>query len=503
MAAVASPPPAPSARRNYPRVKAAERVRLRAEETGSKDEFEAFCAQTMPTAEDVREDVIEKPPVDAFRHDAQYTAAHISIAPPDPKLELTVRDTRTRPLPPSLTATHAALEQPLRSSDRHGLAPPGHPSDQFYDAAAARVPPQPVPDLTQKLELEFLETIESSWATGQSEKELWGQYAKRAEELLITMPLDRILRVLKAFVLARFRSADLLNRIGSELAREVKSASSTRLCQVFHWIARAGLRDQSLMCLMGNEALFRLSDDFVLDMYVEVMNVHARLDVRNPRLVGAILREMAPFFRELSKDQCTAVIPLTVMSVFSDEARVAYLSRCAELNMGLPVRMTKPDVLRQFRLLEDCLRLDYHPTVLPAPVQLWLQNLKAESEAHDAIVPTPLSDVEQDILRVLEQELDVAVTPILQDSVLTLHLVLGKTVLQVMDAYDDYYVTPAMGGQRLVRAETKLQQRLIWRRGWRLLTLDAEEWKKLTDDIYKKDLLEELLIHGQRSIRPP
>eukprot|EP00439_Symbiodinium_sp_Y106_P061574 s1139_g9.t1 len=136
MAAVASPPPAPSARRNYPRVKAAERVRLRAEETGSKDEFEAFCAQTMPTAEDVREDlrfwwvgdsgpedVIEKPPVDAFRHDAQYTAAHISIAPPDPKLELTVRDTRTRPLPPSLTATHAALEQPLRSSDRHGLAP--------------------------------------------------------------------------------------------------------------------------------------------------------------------------------------------------------------------------------------------------------------------------------------------------------------------------------------------------------------------------------------------
>lgn len=317
------------------------------------------------------------------------------------------------------------------------------------------------------------------------------------------MPLDRILRVLKAFVLARFRSADLLNRIGSELAREVKSASSTRLCQVFHWIARAGLRDQSLMCLMGNEALFRLSDDFVLDMYVEVMNVHARLDVRNPRLVGAILREMAPFFRELSKDQCTAVIPLTVMSVFSDEARVAYLSRCAELNMGLPVRMTKPDVLRQFRLLEDCLRLDYHPTVLPAQVQLWLQNLKAESEAHDAIVPTPLSDVEQDILRVLEQELDVAVTPILQDSVLTLHLVLGKTVLQVMDAYDDYYVTPAMGGQRLVRAETKLLQRLIWRRGWRLLTLDAEEWKKLTDDIYKKDLLEELLIHGQRSIRPP
>ena len=111
------------------------------------------------------------------------------------------------------------------------------------------------------------------------------------------------------------------------------------------------------------------------------MNAHARLDLRHPRLVGAMMREMAPFFRELSKDQCSAVAPLTVMAVFSDDARVQYLSRCAELNMGLPVRMTQPAVLKQFRLLEDCLRLDYHPTNLPGQVQVWLQNLKMESEA--------------------------------------------------------------------------------------------------------------------------
>ena len=42
-----------------------------------------------------------------------------------------------------------------------------------------------------------------------------------------------------------------------------------------------------------------------------------------------------------------------------------------------------------------------------------------------------------------------------------------------MDEYHDYYVTAAMNNeghqrQRLIRAETKLQQRLIWRRGWRL-----------------------------------
>ena len=234
-----------------------------------QDDFEGFCVNTAPTSEEVRENVIEKPATDAFRHDAQYMATHISIAPPESKLDLTVRDTRALPTPASLGAVHSALGHPLRS-DRHGFAPAGHPSDEFYDAAAACAPPQPVPDTTQKLENEFLETIEASWYTGEAEPDLWGQYAKRAEELLITMPLDRILRVLKAFVMAKYRGPDLLNRIAAELAREIKNASSTRLCQVFHWLAKAGIGDQTLMSLMGNEALFRLSDDFVLDMYIEV-----------------------------------------------------------------------------------------------------------------------------------------------------------------------------------------------------------------------------------------
>merc|ERR1719444_741685 len=92
--------------------------------------------------------------------------------------------------------------------------------------------------------------------------------------------------------------------------------------------------------------------------------------------------------------------------------------------------------------------------------------------------------------------MDIAVTPTLQDGVLTLHLVMGKAVLEVLDSYGDYYVTPAMNGQRLLRADTKLRQRLLWRRGWRVLTLE-EEWTKLTDDIYKKDLLEAVLVGGR------
>merc|ERR1712039_884447 len=132
---------------------------------------------------------------------------------------------------------------------------------------------------------------------------------------------------------------------------------------------------------------------------------------RNPRLVATILRDMGPLFTEFGRDQCCALAPLAVMTVLSDQGRVAYLSRCAELGMGLPVRMTKPAQLRQFRLLEDCLRLDYHPTALPHVVQLWLANLKQEADAQDHVEPTPLSPVEEDILRVLREEMDIAVTP--------------------------------------------------------------------------------------------
>jgi len=336
---------------------------------------------------------------------------------------------------------------------------------------------------------------------GQTQAALWEQYAKRGEELLITMPFEKVMRVLKAFVLAKHRGVGIYTHIGGELAKEVKNASSTRLCQALHWLARAGLRDQTLMTLVGNEVLLRLSDDFVLDMYIEVLNVHAKLDIRNPRLVNAILREMGPVFSEFGRDQCCAFAPVTVMSVLSDQARVAYLSRCAELGMGLPVRMTKPSVLRQFRLLEDCLRLDYHPTTLPNVVQLWLSNLKQEADLQDVVEPVPLSPVEEDILRVLREEMDVDVTPLIQDGIFSLHLIMGKTVLEVLDSYNDYYATPAMGGQKLLRADTKLRQRLLWRRGWRLLTLEEEDWTKLTDDLYKKDLLEDLLVNGPRRHR--
>merc|ERR1719401_1399087 len=107
------------------------------------------------------------------------------------------------------------------------------------------------------------------------------------------------------------------------------------------------------------------------------------------------------------------------------------------------------------------------------------------------------------MLRVLREEMDIAVTPSGQDGILTMHLVMGRAVIEVLDAYADYYVTPAIGGQRLLRAETKLRQRLLWRRGWRVLSIDEDEWTKLTDDMYKKDLLEAVLLGGSGSRRLP
>jgi hypothetical protein len=487
-------------RRTYPRRTAADRAaRWGATTAGGDEGFEKFRNRTVPTTDDIKENVFDKSAADPFRHDAQYMASHVCIAPPEEKLELTLKDRRNRPMPSSLRpAALDVLERPLRCLDRSGAGAYG---DEFFDGAAARAPPQPIPAATQKQEDDFVETVETSLRDGLTQAPLWDQYAKRAEELLITMPFEKVMRVLKAFVLAKYRGVGIYTHIGGELAKEVKSASSTRLCQALHWLARAGLRDQTLMTLIGNEVLLRLSDDFVLDMYIEVLNVHAKLDIRNPRLVNAILREMSPVFCEFGRDQCCAVAPVTVTSVLSDQARVAYLSRCAELGMGLPVRMTKPSVLRQFRLLEDCIRLDYHPTTLPNVVQLWLANLKQEADTQDVIEPVPLSPVEEDISRILQEEMDVAVTPLIQDGIFSLHLVMGKTVLEVLDSYSDYYATPAMGGQKLLRAETKLRQKLLWRRGWRLLTLEEEDWTKLNDDIYKKDLLEDLLVNGPRRHR--
>merc|ERR1712224_20250 len=87
-------------------------------------------------------------------------------------------------------------------------------------------------------------------------------------------------------------------------------------------------------------------------------------------------------------------------------------------------------------------RLDYHPTTLPPVVQVWLANLKTEADAQDIVEPTPLSAVESDMYRILREEMDIAVDPIVQDGIFTLHLVMGKVAFEALDRNADYFITP-------------------------------------------------------------
>merc|ERR1711964_688955 len=314
---------------------------------------------------------------------------------------------------------------------------------------------------------------------------------------------EKLLRVLRCFTLANYAEVGIYLQVGAEIAKEIQGASATRICQVLHWAARAGLRDPTLMALIGNEIVLRNSQEFLTDMYIEILNAHAKLDVRAPRLVTAILRELMIRFADFTRDQCHACAPLMVMSVLTEPARAAYLARCAELQVALPASMTKPALLRQFRLLEVCLRFDYHPAQLPEGVSEWLEALRIEAGQHDVVEPAPLTPVERDIFRVMTEEMDLdlggdAADPVLQDGIFTLHLVMGKVAFEVLDARQDYFVTPSMSTQRILRAETRLRHRLLWRRGWKLVMIQKDDWEKLTDDLYKKDLLYQALDDARK-----
>lgn len=508
---VAEPAPRFTARsrRNYPRVKAGDSRRYEenaalgngARARGTDDEeLGRFLGRTVPREdwEQPFEHPTDKRPTDRTGM-GEGGASTIRIAPPEMKLEITLRDTRaTKGLLPT-TQQEPELHKTLTSTRPFGVSPPRPFASEY-------VPPQTIPKAVQDAEDQFLNVLETSLGqqrTTTPRKELWDQYSKRAEEFLITMSLEKLLRVLRCFTLANYADPGIYLQVSAELAKEIPGASATRLCQVLHWVARAGLRDPTLMALVGNEIVLRNSQEFLTDMYIEILNAHAKLDVRAPRLVTAILRELMPRFADFSRDQCQACAPLMVVQVLTEPARNAYLARCAELQVALPASMTKPAVLRQFRLLEVCLRFDYHPTQLPDGVAEWLEALRIDADSFDVVEPAPLAVAERDIFRVMTEEMDLdlggdAADPVLQDGIFTLHLVMGKVAFELLDSRQDYFVTPNWATQKLLRAETKLRHRLLWRRGWKLVMIQKDEWEKLTDDLYKKDLLYQALDDARK-----
>merc|ERR1719375_2355345 len=100
---------------------------------------------------------------------------------------------------------------------------------------------------------------------------------------------------------------------------------------------------------------------------------------------------------DLSKDQCIACTPVMVLTL-PDAPLTAYLRRCAELRLGLPLSAQKPPVIRQLRLLEHALR--EHAT-LPATVQDWLRTLRFEGEQQPIQAVDDLSPTQADVMRIL------------------------------------------------------------------------------------------------------
>merc|ERR1719265_1378725 len=188
-----------SARRNYPRsagypARPASKGGV-AEDLDlgiTKDSLSTFLTRTVPTEEETKEHIFDKSAADPFRYDFKYASAHLSLQRPDAKLELTWKDrraTRSPPLPESRPHL-PVLEKNLRCMDRTKTGGSyqtqwvggfgGDAPVTFFDAGRS-VPPQPIPDATQKSEAAFIDAIETSLKQGQHGKELWDQYAKRAE----------------------------------------------------------------------------------------------------------------------------------------------------------------------------------------------------------------------------------------------------------------------------------------------------------------------------------
>merc|ERR1711972_1124232 len=67
--------------------------------SGAQEEtFDKFRGRTCPTQEDLKENIFDKSATDPFRHDTRFMAGHISLAPPEDRLEIKVKDRRSRPL---------------------------------------------------------------------------------------------------------------------------------------------------------------------------------------------------------------------------------------------------------------------------------------------------------------------------------------------------------------------------------------------------------------------
>lgn len=350
-----------------------------------------------------------------------------------------------------------------------------------------------------------IEKAESAIRDGELNRGLWEDLEEKARGALHGMGLPLLIRCLRVFLLSGYQDVErLYTRIASQAAPLLGEASSGQLVTLLHWMSRAGLRDATVINLCGNEILIRTTHDFVTEMFIEVLNAHALLDARHPQLTQECTRELVSAFSDFSKEQCAQVAPLTVLTVMSDSTRMAFLSRCADLQMAQPVNAYKESVVHQFRLLQLAIDAEHRPAQMPGKVNEWLDRIKRDADAFQKSRPkAQLSRTEKDVYRVLEQVIGLQTTPSKQVGVFTLHLALEATkhCFEVLKR-DHFFVSPSPT-HHAPRPEVKLRHRLLIRQGWKPVVIREAEWWEWLDDDERTAKLKMAMESSHRSKMTP
>jgi hypothetical protein len=342
----------------------------------------------------------------------------------------------------------------------------------------------------------IVDALEAAIREGELGRGKWEELEEAARGALHGMNLAQMIKCLRCFHLSGHQDVErLLPKIASQAAPLLHDASSGQLVTFLHWMSRTGLRDPSVVNLCGNEMLLRTTHDFVTEMFIEVLNAHALLDVRHPQLTQECVRELVPVFPDFSKEQCAQVAPLTVLTVMPDSARMVYLNRCAELQMALPAHAFKEGIVHQYRLLQLALEAEHRPAQLPSKVSEWLDRIRREAEISQKQRPRPaLTRTEKDVYRVLEQVMGFQTTPSKQQGIFTLHLAVeggSKHCFEVLKR-DNFFVSPSPT-HHAIRPEVKLRHKLLLRQGWRPVVIRESEWWEWLDDEERSAMLQQAM----------
>lgn len=361
--------------------------------------------------------------------------------------------------------------------------------------------------------------LEEALREGDLDGKKWHAWESQAQEICHQMEMEHLVRTFRAFVVGipAFDVGPLLFALSSEATQRVPEASSAQLVQLLHWMSRAGLRDAALAHVIGNEVLLRVSDNFVIEMILEVLNALGQLDMKHPRLLVELIRELTPNIPNLTMEQCLQCSPVMLLNVLTDTTRMQLLGRFAEMNLCVPAAGHKESSVRSLRMLELGLRSEHRSAQIPTKVLEWMSRIRNEAErtpTSDSSLrntlkhAAPLSRTEKDVFRVIVESLKLPCEPVVYTGLFLLHLVVTpreeagalesrQVVIEVHGA-EACFRAPDSTHKGLLRPEVKFRQRLLSQTGWKVVQLNEEEWWEMNNDEQKAATVQAVLDGGSR-----